>query len=122
MCFNNSGALTALQFEFTEGFKTPLFEAKGASERDELKKIKVNPLKAIKKIGVAMFENQIVGIRLVDSRGIYIVNETLTGKEENNKWTMKVIPPEQSIIGLQCGSGTGKNITSLAFRLWSPKK
>ena len=70
--------------------KTPVFQAR--DQREEMQKINVDTTKVIKKIAVAIQDRRIVGLRLVDSRGIYIVNKLWTSSDQYSKWIIKPIP------------------------------
>ena len=66
---------------------------------------------------------QICGLRLIDQKGIYVIDLNFMRKDIYTDWITKKIPMGQSIIGMKGNYGKGLNyITSLAFVMWSPSE
>ena len=64
---------------------------------------------------------QIGGLRLLDHKGVYIIDLNFMRKEHYNHWITRKIPIGQSIIGMKGNYGKGNNyITSLGFIMWTP--
>ena len=95
----------------------------GDRERERLKKIKVDTTKVIRKIGMIVDQDdQPIGLRLVDEKGVYIVNQTWFTKESQaSDWITRTIPAGRDIIGLRCSYGANNHITSLSFMMWTPR-
>ena len=122
------GGLTGIQFVFTDGHKTPLFEVPRAMGRDQLKTIELDTAKTITKIAMTVCEDdpeqgpQISGLRLLDEKGIYVVNVTFMKKEHYGQWVTKPIQKGQAVIGLKGNySKNMRYISSLGFVLWTPQ-
>ena len=62
-------------------------------EREKLQVIKIDPSRTIRKIAMIVQDDKIAGLRLVDDRGIYIVNETWMTKEQvASEWITRTLP------------------------------
>ena len=125
-CENNSGALTAIKFLFTRGFESPFFfnpQGEADRERETLKTIRIDTSRSIRKIAMIVHEDeQLIGLRLVDEKGVYIVNVTWMTKEQcGSDWITRTIPIGRDIIGLRCCYGAKNFISSLGFMMWTPK-
>ena len=72
-----------------------------------------------------MYHSWIRGIRLVDSKGKHIVNQTWCTdaiQDEHSKWLILDIDASKEIIGLKCNNTSQDYITRLGFLLWTPSK
>ena len=64
---------------------------------------------------------QISGLRLIDQKGIYVVDVNFMSKEHYTTWITRNISFGKAIIGLKGNYGKGNNyITSLGFVMWTP--
>ena len=125
-CNNNNGALTAIKFLFTRGFESPLFfHPQGQMDRDRetLKTIRVDTSRSIRKIGMIVHEeDQLIGLRLTDEKGVYIVNRTWMPKEQcSSDWITRTIPVGRDIIGVRVAYGEKNIISSLGFMMWTSR-
>ena len=122
------GGLTGFQLVFTDGHKTPLFEVPRAMGRDQLKTIELDTSKTITKVAMTVCEDDpeqgplISGLRLIDEKGIYVVNASFMKKEHLGTWVTRGVQKGQAIIGLRGNySSNNKYISSLGFVMWTPK-
>ena len=92
-------------------------------EREHLKTIKIDPGRTIRKIGMIVNEDeQLIALRLIDEKGLYIVNVTwMTKDNQSTDWITRTLPGGQDIIGLRCKYGAKNEIKSLGFMTWQPK-
>ena len=92
-------------------------------ERETLKTIKVDTSRKICKIAMIVHEeNQLIGLRLVDEKGVYIVNVTWMTKEHSSSdWTTVTVLNGRDIIGLRCRYGANNIISNLGFMMWSSR-
>ena len=92
-------------------------------ERETLKTIRIDTSRNIRKIGMIVHDDeQLVGLRLVDEKGVYIVNAVWMTKEQSSSdWITRTIPVGRDIIGLRCSYGAKNFISSLGFMMWTPK-
>ena len=92
-------------------------------ERETLKTIRIDTSRNIRKIGMIVHDDeQLVGLRLVDEKGVYIVNAVWMTKEQSSSdWITRTIPVGRDIIGLRCKYGANHVITSLGFMTWTPR-
>ena len=67
-------------------------------------------------------DQKIDGLRLLDEKGIYIVNTTWMTKEKvSSEWITRTIPGGQEIIGLRAAFNAKGYISSLGFLPWTPR-
>ena len=90
--------------------------------RYELQQITLDPTRRISKISLKVNKNApelMLGLRLIDREGHYIVDATwCTDEYMGNYWSTKAIPDGQEIIGLKF-IATDK-VKELGFVLWTP--
>ena len=92
-------------------------------ERETLKTIRIDTSRNIRKIGMIVHDDeQLVGLRLVDEKGVYIVNVMWMTKEQSSSdWITRTIPIGRDIIGLRCSYSAKNFISSIGFMMWTPK-
>lgn len=111
---------------FTKGFESPFFFEEGGiidRERETLKTIKIDTCKKIRKIAMIVTEDEeLAGLRLIDEKGIYIINTTwMTKGNLSSDWMTRTLPGGKDIIGLKINYGAKNLITSLGFMTWTPR-
>ena len=99
--YSDSFGLSGIQLVFSNGITTPLFESK-AAEFDELKTVKINPLRTVCYISWRFNGVAYEGLRLYDESNSYVLNLTWH-KAPTGEWSkLQEIPVGQQIIGLKC--------------------
>ena len=73
----------------------------------------------ITKIGIYWFKNHVCGIRLVDDKGLFLVDSVWY--DGMGDWEFKEIPEGTEIIGLKANTTLNFSIPSLSFIIWEPK-
>ena len=98
------GELSGIQFEFTNGIKTPMFETERAKRKDpliELKTIEIDTSKTIGRICMKVSDGSYInGLRLVDNNGNYIVDVNWDEITNEGEWIEHEIPEGHEIIGI----------------------
>ena len=99
------GELAGIQFEFTNGIKTPMFETERAKRKDpliELKTLNIDTTKTIAKICMKVSDGSYInGLRLIDNKGSYVVDVSWDDITNEGDWVEKEIPKGQEIVGIQ---------------------
>ena len=75
--FDNQKFLSGMQLEFSNGIKTPMFQAGMEAEMGwDPKTIKIDTTRKIAQISMNVHVGAIHGMRLIDDNGEYIMNVT----------------------------------------------
>lgn len=102
---NNSDQLCGIQFVLTNGLKSPLYQSLHSRKQKtspKLKTVKIDTSKRIRKVSIKSWNGYaIVGLRLHDEKGKYLVNLNWSAV---GSWCTKIIPEDQEIIGLKCNT------------------
>lgn len=111
--------LYQIKFRFTGGIESRTFNSQTGATLDP----KIYDISVIKnicavEINVRETENNIYGIRFLDSNGNK-VQERQWRRSNNASWTRIEIPPGMEIIGFH-GSHDGNYIKQLGLILWIP--
>ena len=117
---NNSDELCGIQFGFTGGVKSPLYQtALGNDPKHELKTIKIDTKKVIRQVSMKVWNGYAIkGLRLTDNEGEHMINLDWAGV---GQWSHDDIPEGQEIIGLKCNlSSYPSAIPRLGLLLWVP--
>ena len=81
-----------------------MFETERAKRKDpliELKTINIDTSKVIAKICMKVSEGSYInGLRLVDTKGVYVVDVTWDEITNEGEWIEHEIPEDQEIIGI----------------------
>ena len=113
-------ALCAIQLEFSNGIKSPLYETKESKEKQfELKRAKFDHTQTIREISMKVGQNaydSFTGFKLNDG---YIADVVWSETSENAKWVTQRVPDGNEIIGIQCDLEE-RTIRRLRFALWNP--
>jgi len=79
---NNNWFLTAIQFVYSNGKRTPLFDRYEMNDNFKKKCIKIDTTRQVRQIGVKISEDQgILGLRLIDAFGENITDVTWSKKD-----------------------------------------
>jgi len=84
----NSSYMSGIQFKYNDNNESPVFETESSSE-NSLESIPLSEFASVRKIGMAIKDKGIVGLRLIDTRGNTIVQKTwkdMKSKELNKLW------------------------------------
>ena len=114
--------ITGLRLLFTNGVESQCF---GREEQDDDKAVvsEIPIDSAIRQISIKVGYGAIQGIRLIDGKGKYIIDQTYC---PFGVWNTQEIPEGMEIIGAQCLLGKLTSITTysyikwIGFLLWKP--
>ena len=97
--------MCAIQFGFTNGLESPLFETSDPKNKDaleEVKKIKIDTSRQIRQVSMKVWNGYaIMGLRMTDEEGNYVVDLNWSGV---GAWISQDIPDGLEIIGLKCNT------------------
>ena len=125
------GCLSAIQLEFTNGFKTPFYETEGSKEAEppiKPKNLYVDPERTIREISMMVTGSSptslrfIRGLRLIDEKGEFIVDYKWCASNLEGDWTTHKVPEHHRIIGLKCRNTKGAYdlMFRVGFQIWKP--
>ena len=100
--YENCGKLTSFKLVFTNGIKSTLITSPFHDPNYTVHTINVDTTRTFRKVSIKLNKNWFYGIRLIDERGMYIVNEEwLESHKGDEYWDTRYIPEGEEIIGLQ---------------------
>ena len=118
---HNAEELCGIQFGFTDGTRTPLFETKLAKDDEqELKRIEIDPNVEVRKVSMKVWNGYAIkGLRLTDAEGKHHVDLNWANV---GQWSVQEIPEGQEILGLKCNTSNHVNaIPRIGLILWMPR-
>ena len=103
-CWDNHGALIAIQLCFTNGFKIPLFEHMLFKDSTvKMNTIQVDSTKQIRKICVKTHSRNLVcGLKLIGEDESCIIDVNWATALSSGEWSTHSIPQGEEIIGIEC--------------------
>ena len=109
--------MCGIKLIFSQGFSTPLFQTyfgalRGVDgqgrEEYGIRRIEVDASRRVSAISMKVSGWFFLGLRLIDERGDFIVDETWLPESEQNwqvvdaEWVTKMLPEGEAIIGVKC--------------------
>ena len=119
---SNRSSLTGIQFVYSNGIESPLFQTKEAADDNEVFLVDIDTNRTIRKVSLKLDGQKIGGMRFFDIYDSYIMNVTWNNQNgrRSGKWITRTFQPGLEIIGLQCNTNYLR-IQQLGFLLWRPR-
>ena len=118
-CSQNQTYLTAIQFIFTDGLQSPLFDGNYRNEDFREQLIDVNEHMTGKTISMKTFKvSNMDGIQIVDKNGQCVAEKVWCEKfPDRGDWETRVVPDDEELIGFK----VSENFKRLAFMTYRPR-
>ena len=121
---SNEDAVGAIQFEFTNGVKSPMFATPNGANHLHEKEVDIT--RRIAKVGMHIVADFLIRMKLLDENGDEILHLVWWphGDRHGAQWVWRDIPEEQEIIGLYCNTSSDEErhcrMQCMGLILWTP--